>query len=73
MVNFETPHASATNFDAVASKYGVLCKSNQKFNANGAAADTCDVGPKECRTVASTTDCATCWPGWYLKADKTCN
>jgi hypothetical protein len=70
LANFEVAHATGSNYDAVATAHGVLCKSNQFFNANAGAADTCDVGPKECKTSASTTTCATCWPGWYLKAAK---
>lgn len=73
MVVFETAHATGSNYDAVATKFGKLCKSNQFFNDNGNDADTCDVGPKECKTSASKTTCATCWPGWFLKADNTCN
>jgi hypothetical protein len=51
-----------------------VCKSNQFFNDHGdtAVANTCDVGPIECKTTASTTTCASCFPGWYLDANDMC-
>jgi len=57
---------------AVASAYGITCKSNQVFNSNSADPDTCDVGLMTCKTVATKTTCATCWPGWYLSAADLC-